>query len=167
MLTRCMAGLNSYPTLNKTAGHRLFVPRGCECVRNNSPPPCWAVRAVVLSHTRTLTFVAHGIPARGRASLLLVIRLDDIDLAKLLEALHGKSVEPRLRDFPKAALLIPLRVGSPGLAYPCSVRRLVGQTHPKPMPLSASKQDRDLLLVPDAVEPFSRSCVQAEPFVTI
>ena len=82
----------------------------------------------MLAHTRTLTFVAGRIPTSWRALLLLAIGLNDIDLAELLETLRDERVEPSLRDFPEAALLVPLGIGATLAADPSSVGDLIWQS---------------------------------------
>jgi hypothetical protein len=79
----------------------------------------------MLAHARTLTFVTGRIPAGRRTFLLLAIRLDDIDFAELLETLGYKRIEPGLRDFPVAALFIPVWIGSTSPADPGSVRQII------------------------------------------
>jgi hypothetical protein len=150
--------------LHKTARQGLFAPGRGECVGDYFPLSRRAVHAVMLAHAGALTFVAGRIPTSRRAFLLLAIGLNDIDLAELFETLRNERIEPGLRGFPEAALLVPLGIGTTLAADPSSVGDLIWQSHPEPMSRPPPQQDRNLLLIPDAPESFGRTFVQAEPF---
>lgn len=150
--------------LHKTASQGLFAPGRGECVGDYFPLSRRAVHAVMLAHAGALTFVTGRIPTSRRAFLLLAIGLNDIDLAEFLETLRDERVEPGLRGFPEAALLVPLGIGTTLAADPSSVGDLIWQSHPEAMPRPPPQQDRNLLLIPDAPESFGRTFVQAEPF---
>ena len=123
------------------------------------------MHAMVLPHTGALTFIADRVPTGGRALLLLAIRLDYINFAVPLETLRYESIKPCLRDFPKAAVLIPLRVRSSLLAYPGSVLRIKWQPHTKSVARPPPQQNRDFLLIPDSPQPFGCTFIHAEPFL--
>lgn len=120
---------------------------------------------MMLPHTGALTFIANRVPTGRRTLLLLTIWLDYINLAVLFETLRDESIEPCLRHFPKAPLLVPLRVRSSLLAYPGSVRRIKWQPHTKSVTRSPPQQDGDFLLIPDSLQPFGCTFIHAEPFL--
>jgi hypothetical protein len=144
---------------------RLISPGGGEGVGHDFPLSCRAMHAMVLPHTGTLTFIASRIPTGGRALFLLPIRLDYINLAVLLQTLRDESIKPCLWNFPKAPLLVPLRVRSSLVAYPGSVPRIKWQPHTKSVTRSPPQEDGDFLLIPDLPQPFGGAFIHAEPFV--
>jgi len=161
-VTALNAGLGF--ALHKTASQDLFAPGGGECVGDYFPLSCRAVHPMMLAHARTLTFVTGRIPTSRCAFFLLSIRLNDINLAELLETLSDQRIKPGLRSFPEAALLVPFGIGPTLAPDPSSVGDPIRQTHPEPMSRPLPQQDRNLLLIPNAPESIGRTVVQAEPF---
>ena len=132
----------------KTTGISLNSPRNGTHFRYFVPPTTWVTRAVMLSHARALTVKTLCVPASRSADLLLAMKLHHEAGFVATEAEPHNRFKPRLRHLPGRVLAVPLRLVPPFISQPLPITCSERDFHKKWCRPSASKNNRELSLLP-------------------